>query len=560
MGELKSEKRGDTKMKWLTKPLAIVAACALLALPCVAAAQPAGPVPPSITTPDKVESRIGTLEFKNGMPSRDTLDKVYDNLDFTRAFEAFMNGLQGVNTYAIHKGLLDAGVKDNEVILFSELVDAKSRTLTTNADTIYAMGFLDLTGGPMVLEVPPKLLGFINDAWGRWVIDVGGSGPDRGLGGKYLIVPPDYDGPLPEGGFFTAGAETTHVALFGRMFLENNSPKPGADQIRRLLKIYPYVAGGAGTSFAAFLRGEAQLGQIMPPPETVFHEGSGKVMNTIPPNDFSYYEMLNEVVQQEPAGSLDPEQMGSIAAIGIVKGQPFAPDARMKQILTEAVAVANATARSLFMNPHDPSWYYYPGSAWGNLLLITGYDFETPPSAIEGPVQGGVRTPEGVKPFPSTGYRVLDARTCFYYGVYGISPAEAMRVSGIGSQYLMANVDATKEYFDGAKTYKVTLPKDIPAANFWSFTVYDNQTRSMLDTPQRYPRAGSQSYPSPAAVPNANGSTTVYFAPEQPEGVARGNWIQTVPGRGWFVMLRLYGPLEPFFDKSWQPSEIELVP
>ena len=148
-------------------------------------------------------------------------------------------------------------------------------------------------------------------------------------------------------------------------------------------------------------------------------------MNTIPPNDFSYYEMLDEVVQQEPAGSLDPELMGSIAAIGIVKGQPFAPDARMKRILIEAVAVANATARSLFMSPRDPRWYYYPGSAWMPLTLtISGYDFETPPPVIEGPVQDGVRTPEGVKTLPPTGYRMLDARTNFYYGVMLVSPAE----------------------------------------------------------------------------------------------------------------------------------------
>jgi hypothetical protein len=135
----------------------------------------------------------------------------------------------------------------------------------------------------------------------------------------------------------------------------------------------------------------------------------------------------------------------------------------------------------------------------------------------------------------------------------------SMRTTGIGSQYLFASLDANKQYFDGAKTYKVTLPKDIPEANFWSLTVYDNQTRSMLDTPQRYPRAGSQSYPSPAAEPDADGSTTVYFSPAQPAGVKRGNWIQTMPDKGWFVILRLYSPLEPFFTKEWRPSEIEMV-
>jgi len=121
------------------------------------------------------------------------------------------------------------------------------------------------------------------------------------------------------------------------------------------------------------------------------------------------------------------------------------------------------------------------------------------------------------------------------------------------------NLNANKQYFDGAKTYRVTLPKGIPEAKFWSFTVYDNQTRSMLDTPQRYPRAGSQSYPSAAAAAETDGATVVYFAPTQPGGVKRGNWIQTMPSKGWFTILRLYSPLEPFVTKEWRPSEIELV-
>jgi len=255
-------------------------------------------------------------------------------------------------------------------------------------------------------------------------------------------------------------------------------------------------------------------------------------------------------VQQEPATSLDPEQMGSVAAIGIIKGKKFEPDARMKKIMTEALAVANATSRSLFMNPRDPSWYYYPNSAWWNSLFVTGYEFETPIPMI---------TKEGAKPFPPTGYRTLDGRTLFFYGVTGITPAMAMRLPGIGSTYLWTMVDANKEPFDGAKTYKVTLPKDIPQANFWSFTLYDNMSRSMLDTPQRYPRAGSQSFPSPAAEANADGTTTVYFGPTQPANVERGNWIQTMPGKGFIPCLRLYSPLEPFFAKTWRPSEVELV-
>ena len=236
----------------------------------------------------------------------------------------------------------------------------------------------------------------IDDYWFRWVIDFGLPGPDRGEGGKYLILPPGYDGPLPEGGFYIARARTNLVIWFARSFLENNDPKPVAEAIKKFTKVYPYEAGGVGTPIAEFLSGKAKLGKITPPPPTVFHEGTGKVMNTIPPNDFSYYEMLNEVVQQEPATSLDPELMGPIAAIGIIKGKPFAPDARMKKILTEALALANATSRTLFMSSARSELVLLPRLGLAEHAVRGGYEFETPIPMI---------TPEGVKPFPPTGYR-----------------------------------------------------------------------------------------------------------------------------------------------------------
>jgi len=533
----------------IRKSAAMLVSAGALLLPALDARS--ADVPVSVTTPDRVETRIGTLEFKDGVPSKATAEKAYDNLDFTYAFRAFMDNMRGVSIHALRKGMQDIGVKPNEVLVFSKLMDAKSLFLTANADTIYVMGYLDLSKGPVVIETPPRFLGAVQDAWFRWVTDLGLPGPDRGEGGKYLIVPPGYKGTLPQGEFSVSHSRTNTIVWFGRSFLENHSdPKPVVETIRKYTKVYPYEPGGLGTPIAEFLAGKAKLGRITPPPPTVFHEGSGKVMNTLPPNDWTFYEMLNEVVQEEPATALDADLMGPVAAIGIVKGKPFKPDARMKKIMSEALALANATSRTLFMSLRDPSWYYYPNSAWFNYLFITGYQFETPIPEI---------TREGVKPFPPTGYRTMDARTNFFYGVTGITPAMAMRLTRIGSQYLLALVDADKNHFDGAKTYKVTLPKGIPQANFWSLTLYDNMTRSMLDTPQRFPRAGNQSYPSPAAEANADGSTTVYFAPKQPEGIKRGNWIQTVPGKGWFLILRLYSPLEPFFDKSWRPSEIEPV-
>ena len=539
--------------------LAVVVVCATLALPRLAAAQTA---PQSITTPDKVELSIGTLEYKDGAPSKETVVKVYDYLDLMHGVEAFVNAYQGASVAALFKGFNDAGVPDNTALIWSELMDAKSQFLTANADTVYFWVNLNVTQGPLVVETPPLSLGVIDDIWFRWVTDFGLPGPDRGEGGRYLMVPPGYKGELPQSGYVVCKLRTTRATALGRSFLENNDPKPAVALIKKTLKVYPYVPGGYGTSIASALAGDARLQRtpehkldwaFLRPQEPVkFTEGSGKVMSTIPPNDFSYFEMINDVVQKEPAEALDPEIMGSLAAVGIVKGKPFEPDARMKQILTDAAAIGTATGRTLNWGsrPSD-GFYYYRNSAWMNMLWVGGYTFETPPPQVSA---DGTITPNA-----PTGYRTLDARTAMFFYATGITPAMIMRLTGIGSQYVGAFVDANGEYFDGSKTYKMMLPPDVPADKFWSLTVYDNQTRSMLDTPQRYPRAGSQSYPSPAAVANPDGSTTVYFGPSKPAGVSDGNWIQTTPGKGWNTLLRLYSPLETFFTKEWRPSEIELV-
>jgi hypothetical protein len=501
----------------------------------------------SISTPDSVESRIGTLDFKDGAPSAETARTVYDHLDFTYAFRAFTDTFKGVSLQAILEGLQSVGIKENEVILFSELMDSESLFLTANADTVYYFTFVDLSDGPVVVETPPDALGTFDDMWFRWVTDFGRPGPDRGEGGKYLLVGPGYDGYLPEDGFYVSHSKTNRVAMLGRSFLTDDDPAPTVKVVKDNLKIYPYAPGGVGLSIARYLEGGVELGRNAEPKTPVYHEGTGLAVNTIPPNDYSYYEMLNRLVQSEPATVLDPELMGPIAAIGIRKGQDFAPDARMKGILEEAVKVANATGRTLSFDPRDPAWYWYEGSQWWNPLFQGGYLFETPLPEI---------TKDGAKPYPPTGYKQNDARTSFFYAATGITPAMAMRLTGVGSQYLFATKDGNGDWFDGAKTYKVTLPKGIPAEAFWSFTLYDNQTRSMLKTPQKYPRAGSQAYPSPAAEPAEDGSVTVWFAPKQPEGAARGNWIQTDPVKGWVALLRLYSPMPGFFDKSWQPTEI----
>ena len=282
-------------------------------------------------------------------------------------------------------------------------------------------------------------------------------------------------------------------------------------------------------------------------------EGTGLAMNTVPPNDFGHYEMLDALVQMEPAEALNTELAGQFAAIGIVKGEKFAPDPRLRDDPRRGgsrrqrrVHARSAWARTQPTASATTTTATRPGGA---CCGSAGSIHQPPADDHRGRRQA----------VPEQGARQLHSRTSFFYTATGITPAMCMRLTNVGSQYLVANVDATGNPSMARRPTGWRLPKDIPAARFWSLTLYDNQTRSMLQTPQRYPRAGSQMFPSPAADAEPDGSTVVYFCPTQPDGVAAGNWIQTDPTRGWFVILRLYSPLQPFFDKTWRPGEIELV-
>lgn len=265
-----------------------------------------------------------------------------------------------------------------------------------------------------------------------------------------------------------------------------------------------------------------------------FIKGSGHLFNTIHANNVEFYEELHTVIDREPVEIIDPETRGLLASIGIQKGKPFTPDARLRATLVESAAVANATARALYFQMPDAENYLYEGGHWKRGFFGGNYQF-----LIDG---GG-------------GERNLDARTVFFYMATVNTPAMAMKMVGRGSQYAWGDRDSGGNYLDGAKSYRLNIPADVPAVNFWSVVVYDPQTRSELQTGQPLP---SKNNAKPGLAANADGSVDLYFGPQQPSGY-ESNWIQTIPGKGWFCLLRLYGPLEPWFDKTWRPGEIELI-
>lgn len=474
-------------------------------------------IPQQIMTPDTVETRIGTLNFFDGFPTKETTQKVYDNLDFMRGVETFLNFIPAASIEGMRQGMAGLGaVSSSHVVMMEQLLDASPLFLTGNTDTVYASAILDLEkDGPTVVEVPPGSgPGTVNDAYFRFVVDMGAPGPDKGKGGKYLILPPDYKG-TPPSGYFVARS-TSHVNwLILRGFLVDGKPDAATKSFKEGLKVYP-------------------LAQAQNPPAMQFINGSKKAYNTIHANDFTFYEELAHVIAREPIDFIDPELRGLAASIGIRKDKPFAPDARMKAILTEAVAVGNATARAIIFQTRDPEAYYYPDSKWKTGFVGGDYKWL---------IDGG------------KGGRNLDARTLFFYQATVNTPAMVLKIPGVGSQYAYTEMDKDGNYLDGSKHYRLRMPPNVPAKDFWSVVLYDPQTRSELQTTQAFP---SKNNKRDALVSNADGSIEIHFGPKAPIG-KENNWIQTVPGKGWYTMLRLYGPLPPWFDKTWRPGEIELV-
>lgn len=473
------------------------------------------PVPHQIMTPDRVESRIGDLEFVDGVPTSATARLVFDNLDFGRGVKAFLDGIPAASVEAMRRAHDELGVDAcHKVLIVDRLLDSNPLFLTGNTDTVYLSGILDLErDGPTVVEVPPECgPGTVNDAWFRFVTDMGKPGPDRGAGGKYLILPPGYDGPVPDG-YFVATSTSRINWLILRGFLVDGKPDTAVRMFRTGLRVYP-------------------LSREAAPPPMEFVSASGVSFNTIHANDDAFYEEIAAVIEREPVGMIDAELRGLYASLGIQKDQPFLPDERMRRILVEAAAVGNATARAIFFHSREPDTYVYPDRQWTTPFIGGDYRW------LRDEGRGG---------------RHLDARTMFFYVATVNTPAMAMEMVGLGSQYVCTTRDADGAFLDGSASYRLRLPPDVPVKDFWSVVVYDPQTRSELQTGQAFPgrndKRDTLSY-------NEDGSVDLAFGPESPR-VGAENWVQTVPGKGWFAILRLYGPLAPWFDQMWKPGDIE---
>lgn len=455
-----------------------------------------------------VTTRFGEFAFENGYPTGAAAAALREQLVLNRAVEVFLAQLPAVGVMAHRCGMQAFGAsRSSQMIIWESLMDAATLLLTANTETVYGMGNLYLDqDGPTVVEVPPKMLGLAEDALQRYLADFGILGPDQGQGGRYLFLPPGYQGESPDG-YFTVRSPTFSVGYGLRGFLADGKPDP-AVALMKQLKVYP-------------------LARAENPPAMEFMNGSGQAIDTVHADTIEFFQHLHRIVQEEPAEVFTPAERFYMQAIGIGKGQPFPADPDRVALLAEGARTAAAFARANCFASADPDTYYYPGKYW---QAITGVPYT----------------------FVRDGVLEIDLRAFMYYMALGNSPAMMAKNVGAGSQYLWAYRDADGDFLDGARSYRLRIPTDVPINDFWSVLVYDALSRSELRNSQPFPSVNMYGHP---AV-NADGTIDVYFGPEMPPGQDR-NWVQTVPGRGWFPIFRFYGPLEPFFDKTWQLPDIE---
>ena len=478
----------------------------------------------------RYEALANTPTFENRIAAG-SAQTLMDELLFQRATQTYLWALPLINTLGMKEGsekIFGAGY--NVLPVWKKRLDAKTLVTTPNSDVIYAMSYVDLgKDGPLVFEAPPNLQGILMDFWqrpipvdgGKFAGDVGLPGPDAGKGGRFLLLPPGYSGEVPAD-HYVYRSSTNNVFVFLRAFYQDPANLTPAVALIEQSKIYP-------------LNGKATAKPM------VFPDASGVPANLLPVSDGGAFDQLKRLVDSEGSHLADPDSLGMLAALGIIKGQPFAPDPRTRRILDSAAKTGYKMSRVIGFkeNVSGRSLRIYPDRRWINPMA------DATPANPAGPFDLGWRRVDG-------GYLDVDTRIWFFTDYYSVSPGMLSQIPGKGAKYMMAFTDSAGVDLSGGSEYRLTLPANIPAGNFWSVTLYEAENASGLANGQPFPSLGSRDKP----VKNKDGTTDLYLGPTAPKGKA-GNWLATVPGKGYFAILRLYGPTEAAIDKSWKPGDVE---
>jgi hypothetical protein len=471
------------------------------------------------------------LPFAEGRPTKETAQTLRDELLFQRATQTYLWALPLINTLGMKTGSEKVfGAGYNILPIWKQRLDAKTLVTTPNSDVIYAMSYVDLgKDGPLVFEAPPMLQGILLDFWqrpipvdgGKFFGDVGLPGPDGGKGGKFLLLPPSYKDEVPDG-YFVYRSATYNVFVFLRAFYQDPTNLTPAVALVEQSKIYP-------------LNGKDTAKPMK------FPDASGVPTNMLPLSDGSAFDQLKLLVDSEGANLAASDWLGMLAAVGIVRGQPFNPNAHTRGILDRAAKTAYKMSRVIGFEEvlNGSSLRIYPDRRWLNPM--DNATPSTPSTAIDLSFVNNAGQ-----------FLALDARIWFFTDYYSISPGMLSRIPGKGALYMIGFTDSDSTPLSGGSHYRLSLPANIPAANFWSVTLYEAENASGLANGQPFPSLGSRDNPAQ----NADGSTDLYLGPKRPTG-NKANWLATVPGRGYFAILRLYGPTEAALNRSWKPGDIE---
>jgi hypothetical protein len=467
---------------------------------------------------------LATLPFDHGYVRRNDAAALLDELFFQRAVQTYLWALPALNMWAMKEGAERAfGDGYHLLPVFKGRITAKTRITTPNSDLIYAFGFLDLKrDGPLVIEVPAGLQGVLDDFWQRpipsvgmidgrrWSGDVGHAGPDRGKGGAYLLLPPDYTGRIPAG-YHVYRSSTYGAFVLWRAYFTNPNDLAAPVRLIERTRVYP-------------------LGRRLDAKRMEFPNASDVPANMLYPQDVSAFAMFARFLEREYVDPADREMRGMAAAIGVAKARPFAPEARAAALLDRAARTATRIGHVI---AYTPSSLSSAARSYPDRQYIDAF----PANAT----------------FSSESFNYLDARTGFFTYANATNPAMPAKLETLGGKYPAVFTDANGDFLSGDGQYRLHLPANIPAGRFWSVTVYDALTGSGLDNGQPFPSINTMDRP----IQNADGSTDIYFGATSPEQGQ--NWLATVPGKGWFAIIRLYEPQRAFFDTSWMPDDIVRV-
>ncbi|MBB4801190.1 hypothetical protein HNP37_001229 [Flavobacterium nitrogenifigens] len=453
--------------------------------------------------------------YNGEWPSKDEIQKNYDYYFEQAAIQAYMASLPALNVI----GIRDAseakfGKGYNILPIWKDRMNAKTLIPTPNCDVIYSMSYLDLKEtGPLVVYAPPGVIGMFTDFFQRTLTDVGAAGPDRNAGGLYLLLPPDYDGHVP-GGYFAFKSRTYNVFLFFRTVLAAGPNGPDTKKpvaTAEMTRVYPLGATESNR------------------PAMKFPNASPERINMMYPTDFSYWEKLKKFIDYEPVGCLDPVSRGQLASIGIIKGQPFNPDAHQKQILTDAVTKAEKMILGFRLHPEGLSMNpYYKDRKYVNVWGGVDADWQTPT------------------------YQSLKTQAGYFQIAFSSAPAMVVDAIGMGSKYPNTYIDSEGNFLNGSNSYKLHLPPNIPASLYWAVTAYNPQDGTMPETSQPFPSRNQFD----KVKTNSDGSVDLYFGPSKPSASPSENWIQTLPNRALLVAVRLYGTGSAFYDQTWKPDDL----